>query len=269
MKDLRKKLFSLGNKQQEGSESLPSDASQRADAAKRAPATRAADSGAVTDFLQKVSAMAPVNPQRAGRLVFALDATASREATWDTAMQLQADMFSEAGSLGGLQIQLAYFKGIASFRASDWLTDSGQLLHQMTDIRCEAGITKIERLLDHVKRETRQEKVHAVVYIGDSMEESHDVLCQRAGELGMLNVPLFIFQEGSDPIARRCFTEMARLSNGAYAPFDHSSADQLRDLLKAVAVYASGGYRALADFSQRAHPAVERMSRQLPAPRSS
>lgn len=263
MKDLRKKLFSLGNKQRDDSESLPSEASQRA------PAARAADSGAVTDFLQKVAAMPPVNPQRAGRLVFALDATASREATWDTAMQLQADMFSEAGSLGGLQMQLAYFKGIASFRASDWLTDSGQLLDQMTGIRCEAGITKIERLLEHVKREARQEKVHAVVYIGDSMEESHDVLCQRAGELGMLNVPLFMFQEGADPVARRCFMEMARLSNGAYSPFDQSSADQLRDLLKAVAVYASGGYRALADFSQRAHPAVQLLSRQLPAPRSS
>jgi|SRR5690554_1206976 len=265
MKDLRKKLFSLGNKQRSDDKSLPSDTSRSS----TGHPANVADSGAVTDFLQKVAAMPPVNPRgAAGKLVFALDATASREATWDRAMQVQAEMFSEAHSLGGLQIQLAYFRGIASFYASDWLTDAEQLLNQMTGIRCEAGITKIERMLEHIKRETRHEKVHAVVYIGDSMEESHDVLCQRAGELGMLNVPLFMFQEGNDPGARRCFTEMARLSNGAYSPFDHNSVDQLRDLLKAVAVYTSGGYRALADFSERAHPAVQLLSRQLPAPRS-
>lgn len=261
MKDLRRRLLSLGDKQRDN-KPLASDTS------KSVPAAQTADSGAVSDFLSKVAALPPVNAQGVGRVIFALDATASREATWDSAMQLQAEMFKEAGSLGGLQLQLAYFKGIASFRSSEWLTDSAQLLQQMTGIRCEAGITKIERLLNHAKRESRLKKVHAVVYIGDSMEESHDVLCQHAGELGMLNVPLFMFQEGNDPVARRCFMEMARLSNGAYSPFDHSSADQLRDLLRAVAVYASGGYRALADFSQRAHPAVQLLSRQLPAPRS-
>lgn len=214
-------------------------------------------------FLSEVSKLPPVNHQGRGRLVFALDATASRENTWDQAMQLQAEMFTSAQSLGGLQVQLAYFRGFSEFRASDWTQDSSRLLSLMTGIRCEAGTTKIERLLNHLLKETRQNKIHAVVYIGDSMEESADVLCQRAGELGLLNVPLFMFQEGDDPGARRCFKEMARLSGGAYAPFDHRSADQLRDLLKAVAIYASGGLKALQDFSQRAHPDVRLLGHQL------
>lgn len=215
-------------------------------------------------FLQKVAAMPPVQTgNAAGRLVFALDATASREATWDQAMQLQAEMFSSAQSLGGLQVQLCYFRGFAEFYASDWYLETAPLLNRMTGIRCQAGITKIERLLEHVKTETRQSKIHAVVYIGDCMEESMDVLCQRAGELGLLNVPLFLFQEGNDAMARRCFVEMARLSGGAYSPFDRDSADQLRDLLKAVAVYASGGLKALQDFSKKAHPAVKLLGHQL------
>lgn len=218
----------------------------------------------INAFLSQVSRLPPVNTAgQAGRLVFALDATASREATWDQAMQLQAEMFTSAQSLGGLQVQLAFFRGFAEFRASDWLQDSTQLLKLMTGIRCEAGTTRIEQLLQHVLRETRQQKVHAVVYIGDCVEESIDVLCQRAGELGLLNVPLFMFQEGSDAMARRCFTEMAQLSGGAYAPFDHTSAGQLRDLLKAVAVYASGGLKALQDFGARAHPSVGLLGHQL------
>lgn len=215
-------------------------------------------------FLQKVATLPPVNTQgKSGRLIFALDATASREATWDQAMQLQAGMFSSAQALGGLQVQLSYFRGFAEFYASDWYAESSHLLQQMTGIRCEAGVTKIERLLKHAKAETRREKVHAVVYVGDCMEESMDVLCQLAGELGLLKVPLFMFQEGDEPMARQCFVEMARLSGGAYAPFDHHSADQLRDLLKAVAVYASGGLKALQDFSKTAHPSVKSMAAKL------
>jgi hypothetical protein len=215
-------------------------------------------------FLQKVASMPPVNTQgQAGRLVFALDATASREATWDQAMQLQAEMFASTQALGGLQVQLSYFRGFAEFYASDWFVESAPLLQQMTGIHCEAGVTKIQRLLKHVRTETRREKIHAVVYIGDCMEENMDVLCQLAGELGLLKVPLFMFQEGSDPLARRCFLEMARLSGGAYSPFDHNSADQLRDLLKAVAVYASGGLKALQDFSKTAHPSVKLLGHQI------
>jgi len=218
----------------------------------------------VSAFLQKVAQMPPVNKQgKAGRLIFALDATASREATWDQAMQLQADMFASTQALGGLQVQLSYFRGFAEFYTSDWHIDSMQLLQQMTGIRCQAGVTKIERVLKHAAAETRRDKVHAVVYVGDCMEESMDVLCQRAGELGLLKVPLFMFQEGNDATARRCFVEMARLSGGAYSPFDHASADQLRDLLRAVAVYASGGLKALQDFSRTAHPSVKLLGHQL------
>lgn len=218
----------------------------------------------VKNFLSQLNRVPPANVQgKGGRLIFALDATASREATWDQAMQLQAEMFASAQSLGGLQVQLAYFRGMAEFRASDWLLDSGQLLGLMTGIRCQAGITKIEQLLLHTLRETRRQKVHALVYIGDCVEENKDLLCQKAGELGMLNVPLFVFQEGYDGNAQRCFKEMARLSGGAWAPFDHGSADQLRDLLKAVAVYASGGLKALQDYSRHAHPGVALLGSQL------
>ena len=56
---------------------------------------------------------------------------------------------------------------------------------------------------------------------------------------------------------------MARLSGGACCPFDAGSARQLRELLRAVAVYAAGGQRALEDYSRRTGGEVLRLTRQL------
>ena len=72
-----------------------------------------------------------------------------------------------------------------------------------------------------------------------------DELCGRAGELALLGVPMFLFQEGQDARAERTFREIARLTKGAWCRFDAGSAAQLRELLTAVAVYATGGQQAL------------------------
>src|SRR5262245_41211063 len=65
-------------------------------------------------FLSKVKSLAPVaNAGSRGRLIFALDATMSRQPLWDTACKLQADMFGEAAAIGGLDIQLVYYRGLA------------------------------------------------------------------------------------------------------------------------------------------------------------
>jgi hypothetical protein len=93
--------------------------------------------------------------------------------------------------------------------------------------------------------------VGALVYVGDCMEEDIDHLAALAGELGLLGVPAFMFQEGDDPKAETAFREIARLTKGAYCRFDAGSAQQLRELLKAVAAYAAGGRKALADLSRQ------------------
>jgi hypothetical protein len=90
-----------------------------------------------------------------------------------------------------------------------------------------------------------------LVYVGDCMEEEVDDLCGRAGELALLGVPAFVFQEGREARAERAFREIARLTNGAYCRFDSGSATQLRGLLAAVAVFAAGGRRALEAMGPR------------------
>ncbi len=195
--------------------------------------------------------------------MFALDATASREPTWDSARQIQSEMFTETVALGGLSVQLCYYRGFNEFAASPWLSDAGALLDRMNAVRCVGGYTQIERVLNHARQETQRCKIGALVFIGDCMEEEADRLCQLAGEIGILGVSVFIFQEGDDVLAESSFRQIAKLTNGAYSHFDSSSAQQLRDLLGAVAVYAAAGQRALEDFTRRRGGIVRQLSRQV------
>jgi hypothetical protein len=180
-----------------------------------------------------------------GRLIFALDATASRQPMWDSACQLQAEMFREVSGIGLLNIQLLFYRGISECKASRWTSRSDELLRLMERIMCHAGKTQIGKVLAHAKKETQLLKVAALVFVGDAMEENPDTLTLDAGELGRLGVPVFMFQEGNDRAVEEVFRQIAVCSHGAYCPFDAGAAKQLGGLLKAVALYAVGGVKAL------------------------
>lgn len=218
----------------------------------------------VDAFLEKMAStpIATKATQR-GRLIFAMDATASREPSWDHACHIQAEMFTQTSKLGGLDIQLSYYRGFGDFYASFWVSEPSALLNQMTGVHCLGGHTQIEKILRHAIKEAKTGKVNALVFVGDCMEESADKLCRLAGELRLLGVPVFIFQEGNDIGAERTFRQIASISKGAYSAFDINSAKQLKELLSAVAVYAVGGKAALRDFSDRAGNQVKQLSHQL------
>ena len=211
-------------------------------------------------FLSDVARHPPArtNADRA-RLVFSMDATLSRQPTWDQAMQLQGDMFESTRALGGLSVQLCYFRGFNEFHASPWCDDPARLRTEMSSVACRGGFTQIARLLRHIADHATDAR--AAVFVGDAMEENADELCHLAGQLGLRNVKLFVFQEGSDPSVAQTFTQMASLSGGAYAPFDANSASQLRDLLSAAAVYAAGGKAALSRLIQSSE--IKRLTQQV------
>ena len=222
-------------------------------------------SSAVQAFLKRVEAMPQLRPAngRRGRLVFAMDATASRQPSWDRACQLQGEMFQATRGLGGLSVQLVYYRGFMELAATPFLADSAELTRRMAGVQCLGGQTQIGRLAQHVLNETRQERVNALVFVGDALEEPVDPLCHLAGQLGLHGTPMFIFHEGDNAEAASGFRQMARLSGGAYAPFNAASAGALAELLRAVAVFAAGGRAALARLPG---PAAQRIAGQLPAP---
>jgi hypothetical protein len=214
------------------------------------PETRTSTADDIAAFVVKANAMSPHRAGARGRMVFALDATMSRQPTWDMACALQADMFREAASIGSLDIRLVYYRGFNECRATGWISDSAQLARLMGKIDCQGGNTQIGKVLSEARREAVAAGVRAVVFVGDAMEERLDDLCAKAGELGLLKVPVFMFQEGEDAVAEQAFREIARLTGGAWCRFDPGAAAQLRDLLRAAAAYAAGGREALLQLAK-------------------
>lgn len=187
----------------------------------------------------------------AGRLIFALDATISRRPTWERAAVLQAAMFDEAARIGGLEVQLVYYRGRGECRASRWFADAADLARVMDRIDCRAGPTAIGRVLSHVAAEARERPVAAMAFVGDACEENETALRDLAAHAAMTGVACFMFQEGHDPTVARLFAGIADLTRGAHVPFDAGSADRLGELLRAVAAYAAGGREALLRLSER------------------
>jgi hypothetical protein len=221
-------------------------------------------SAEVDTFLDQLKRMPAARPSGGrGRLIFALDATASRGPTWDRACHIQGEMFEATAALGGLDVKLVYYRGFSECKASRWLTTAADLHRAMRAVSCVGGETQIERVLSHAIAENQKQRVNALVFVGDAMEENVDRLCRLAGELGLKGVPVFLFHEGHDAIAASGFQQIAKLSRGAYLRFDLASADRLKDLLGAVAVYAAGGYRALESYGEKKGGEALRLTRQM------
>jgi hypothetical protein len=206
----------------------------------------APDSTEIDTLLAEIGKPAPGASTKRGRLVFALDATASRQPTWDTACMLQAEMFQEAATNSGLDIQLVYYRSLSECRASRWISNPTQLAKTMSQIMCQAGYTQIGKVLTHTQKETKLLQVSALTFVGDAMEENPDTLAHQASKLGRLGVPAFMFQEGHDRKVEHVFRDIARLTHGAYCHFNPGAAHQLAELLRAVAAFTTGGMPALA-----------------------
>ena len=208
-------------------------------------------SAAVKAFLNDADQYLPEKrDQNPARLIFALDATASREQAWDHACEIQTDMFSAVHEIDSLAVQVCYYRGFRQFHHSQWSTKAKPLQDFMADVHCQGGHTQIEKVLKHALASQKTHPLKAVVFVGDAVEENPDTLCHLAGQMGLLNLPLFIFQEGQDYQVRHVFQQLASLSGGIYAPFNLNSREQLKNLLSAVAVFATGGKSAAQALSK-------------------
>lgn len=228
------------------------------------PVVSSGPASAVDAFLDQVNRLpsAHAGTER-GRLIFALDATMSRQPTWDLAQSLQGRMFQTASALGGLDVQLLYFRGLAECRASRFIANGVGLAELMAKISVAGGYTQIGKVLRHVREENQRRRVAVLIYIGDAMEENADDLCALAGEIGLLGVKAFVFHEGGDTTAGATFREIARLTGGAYASFDTSAPHRLGEMLAAAAAYAAGGRKALEQIANQGGQTAQALLRQM------
>ena len=209
-----------------------------------------AERGSVSAFLDATKKH-PLVEDVPNRLIFALDATASRDPTWDMAMSLHAELFNTA-SASNLSIQLVYYRGFNQFQVSSWSNTASALLEKMQQVRCLGGATQIARFLAHVQKEAHETKLKAAVFIGDACEEKPDEIFSIAGQLGLLRVPVIALQEGHDVYANHILGGIALRSGGAHIPFASGSVAELAQLLGAVATFATQGINALKKLESRA-----------------
>lgn len=214
-------------------------------------------------FVEQVGRLPARPPGTRGRLLFAMDATASREPTWDHACSIQGEMFLTADSMGGLDVRLGFYRGFDEFKVSRWTSDGGELARLMGAVRCLAGRTQIGRLLRYAGEQRRESRIDALVFVGDCCEEDVDEVGHQAGQLGLLGLPVFVFQEGDDRTASRLFPQIAKLTRGAHCKFDRNSPDELRKLLGAVAAYAAGGRDALLKYGREKGGVAARLTHQM------
>ncbi len=192
-----------------------------------------------------------------GRLMFGLDATRSRAATWAIARDLQAKMFREAAPIGRLDVQLVYYRGDECEHTKKWLSSGEHLAQLMNNLNCQAGLTQIGRVLEHALREHEKAPVQALVFIGDAFEEEVETVAAMASKCGALGMPLFMFQDisqGRDATARKAFRLLALKSGGAYFEFNPDTAravEQLSGQLNAIARLAVGDVGALQQIEHR------------------
>jgi hypothetical protein len=209
----------------------------------------------IDGFLEAAAKLSAASGSGRGRLIFALDATTSRQAIWDIAQSVQGRMFATAAAHGGIEVQLVYYRGFSECKASRFVAGELSLASLKIKIGVGAGQTQIETVLRHVLDETRKAPVRALVFVGDAMEEHLDVLTGLAAEMGHLGVKAFLFQEGRDSVAEQAFRKIALMTGGAYATIDLSAPERLVALLSAAAAYAAGGRRAL-EYEARMRGAV-------------
>lgn len=203
----------------------------------------------VNTFLEKVKQGA-VTSWKPARLIFAMDATASREHSWDLATQLHAELFTTAQQKD-LTVQLVYYRGIFDFHASTWNSKATELHETMQEVRCLGGRTQILRVLTHAYEESLRENVKALAFVGDACEEDPQELYSIAGRLGLIGVPVFLFQEGFESDTSAIFGEIARRTKGVHIPFTPGSAQAFAELLNTVAAYAAGGITAVNQLKGR------------------
>jgi hypothetical protein len=178
---------------------------------------------------------APTRP----RLIFAVDATASREPAWETARQVTDALFRVLP--GELEVALAVHGGSLLHTFTPFTANAGALRDRAAGIACITGRTQ---LLPILERALSNPGVRVVTYIGDVFEESPARGRKLADALGARGIRLIVLHDTVDWLARRdaeLFQDLARRTGGCVVPFDANAPQRLRELLAAVAVYAVGG----------------------------
>jgi len=184
---------------------------------------------------------APAAPTaRRPRLVFAVDATASREATWRSAQKITARMFGVIPD--ALDVALAVHGGDDVHTFTEFSADVDVFRKQAAAVRCETGTT---RLCEIMARTLDAGGVRVMSYIGDAFEEDADEVLELADRFRLRGIQAVMLSDDADPEALAVFRQIAERTGGAVLDFRTGDTVLMGELLAGVATLAIGGRKLL------------------------
>lgn len=183
--------------------------------------------------------------ERRPRLVFGVDATASREPTWTSAKQITDRMFDAIP--GALDVALAVHGGSQLHTFTEFSADPQAFRAQAARVRCEAGQTQICELLH---RAIEAGGVRVVSYIGDAFEEMPEEAFALADRCKLRGIKVVILADQAGEHALQVFREIAERTGGAVLDFRSGELDLMGEVLEGVAALALGGRKLLASSAK-------------------
>ncbi|MCD8566387.1 MAG: VWA domain-containing protein [Alphaproteobacteria bacterium] len=184
-----------------------------------------------------------------GRVGFIIDATGSRESTWNEAQKIQTDMFSSVAGKGGLKLKLTHFGG-STLSVHEWMDDPNAVASKMKEVSCMLGLTQIIKALEAFLVDNPKEAASSIILVGDSFEENIEELGPFCEKLKNQGTKVFSFLEGDDLQAKQAFSMLSEKTGGAFAVFGKDM--PLEDLCQGVALMAVGGTAALRHLKNKA-----------------
>jgi len=200
--------------------------------------------------LDKIRAARPTKPllgsraapltERRPRLVFGVDATASREPTWASAKSITDRMFEAIP--GALDVALAVHGAGQVHTFTEFSADVDQFRRQASAVRCQAGNTQLCELM---QRTLDAGGVRVMSYVGDAFEESRAEAYALADRFRLRGIKAVLLADAADEATLEVFREIADRTGGAVLDFRATELGLMGDLLAAVATLAIGGRKLL------------------------
>ena len=168
------------------------------------------------------------------------------------ACHIQAEMFEETAALGGLDVQLVYYRGFGECEASPWLGNAADLPRRMTGVRLprrpdpdRPGAAACHR------RDQGQEGRTPWSSSATAWRKMPTRSATRPASWACWACPSSCSTRAVTPWPPRPSTRWRGSPAAPIAPSMPAAPSQLRELLGAVAVYAAGGRQALEDLRPR------------------
>lgn len=189
------------------------------------------------------------------RLVFALDATGSRQVTWETCAVPLTDALLTALPGHQLDVALAWYGG-GRVTFTGFTSHLGTLRDRAAGVRPKAGRTQFLEILTRCVLQT--EGVKVVCLVADTFEESPPLALKLADALKARGTRLLILHDSASQTfgGAEIFAQMAERTGGAVLPFDASALPRMKDLVGAIGVLAVGGTPML-EARQETMPAAK------------